>query len=131
MSGFSHEVLDEKRKATNNQCQILHREVSVLEGHHAIPKCLGGSNNPHNCIMLAGYDAVNVYGVEEPDIHEIADQKALKQRLFLHPDTLEYVTADKMPDDCFRKPKEVVIRDLEIRGSCIDRKRKKKKKHKR
>jgi len=128
MTGFSHELLHEKREATKNHCQIIGQEVNVLEGHHAIPKCMGGSNNSHNCIMLSGYDSYSVYGIKVPDVHEEADQMALKRRLFLHPDTLEYVTIDKMPEDCFRNGKNNTIYDLQVRGQEINKKCKKKKK---
>lgn len=130
MSGFSHEILQEKRVLQNNRCSLLNLEVDVLEGHHALPKALGGSNNKHNCILLAGYHATCAYGVEVPDVHEKNDQKAFKERLFLHPDTLQYVTIDQMPEDCFRGDKEATIRKLEIGQSCAERKsHKKKKKH--
>lgn len=124
MSGFSKEVLHQKKEECHNHCSILDVEVNVLEGHHALPKALGGSNNPHNCIMLAGYDAYSVYGLPVPDVHEENDRKAFDQRLFLHPDTLEYVTIDKMPSDCFKTDKERTLETLERKQN-----KKKKKKH--
>ena len=102
MTGFSHELLHEKREATKNHCQILNQEIDIIEGHHCCPKSLNGSNNKHNCVMLAGYGAYSVYGFPVEDIHEKYDRLALDEGLFLHPDTLELVTREKLPLDCFR-----------------------------
>lgn len=100
--GFSPETRQRQIEIQGHRCALLGVEVDKLEGHHCVPKVLGGSNNPHNCRELAGNGAYSVYGIPVPDIHEQCDQKALKERLYLHPDTLEFVTRDKMPEDCFR-----------------------------
>jgi len=120
---FSKEVLRVKKEECSHRCNLLDVEVDVLEGHHCMPQCRGGSNNPHNCMMLAGYNACSVYGQPVEDVHEKYDRLAIDSGLFLHPDTKELVTADQMPSDCFKGPKEIIIRKIERS------KEKKKKKH--
>ena len=100
--GFSPETRQRQIEIQGHRCALLKLEVDILEGHHCMPKIRGGSNDPHNCIELAGYGAYCAYGVPVEDTHEFCDRKALDEDLFLHPDTLEFVTKDKMPPDCFR-----------------------------
>lgn len=102
MSGFSHEIRHHQIASQGHRCALLKLEVDILEGHHCCPRTLNGSNNNHNCIMLAGYGAYSVYGFPVEDIHEKYDRLALDEGLFLHPDTLELVTRDKLPLDCFK-----------------------------
>ncbi|MDD4027017.1 MAG: hypothetical protein PHO75_02395 [Candidatus Shapirobacteria bacterium] len=100
--GFSPETRQHQKELQNHRCALLHLEVDILEGHHCIPKIRGGSNNPHNCIELAGEGAYCAYGFPVSDIHEMCDRKALDEGLFLNPDTLEFVPREQMPNDCFR-----------------------------
>lgn len=98
---FSPETRHKQIEKQNHRCALLKLEVDQLQGHHCVPKSLGGSKNPHNCIELAGENSYCVYGFKVEDMHEICDRNAFDRRLFLHPDTLEFVSIDKMPDDCF------------------------------
>lgn len=100
--GFSPETRHNQIEKQSHRCALLNLEVDKLEGHHCMPKIRGGSNNPHNCIELAGDKAYCAYGVPVEDIHEKCDQLALRDGLFLHPDTLEFVPRDQMPLDCFK-----------------------------
>lgn len=102
MSGFSPEIRYHQVEKQSHRCALLKLEVDVLEGHHCMPKVRGGSNNPHNCVEVAGENAYCVYGVPVEDIHEMCDRKALDEGLFLHPDTLEFVPREQMPLDCFK-----------------------------
>lgn len=95
-----HQVIEEQ----NHRCAVLGLEVDVLEGHHAVPQCRGGSNYKHNCIEVAGFNAYCAYGVPVEDVHERLDRLAIDKGLYLHPDTKEMVTRDKMPEDCFKNP---------------------------
>lgn len=116
--GFSPEVKRHQIEKQNHRCALLKLEIDILEGHHCMPKCRGGSNNPHNIIEVAGQGAYCAYGVPVEDVHEKLDRLAIDEGLFLHPDTLEFVPRDQMPDDCFRNPNEKV-----------EQKKHKKKKH--
>ena len=100
--GFSPELRHQVIEDNNHRCQILGLQVDKLEGHHALLKSHGGSNHPKNCIMLAGYGAYCAYGVPVEDVHEIADKMGIQHRLYLNPETLEYVTKDELPIECFR-----------------------------
>lgn len=100
--GFSPETRHNQIEKQGHRCALLKLEVDFLEGHHCMPKVRGGSNNPHNCISLAGEGAYCAYGVRVEDTHEFCDRKALDEDLFLHPDTLEFVPREQMPLDCFR-----------------------------
>lgn len=100
--GFSPETRQRQIEIQGHRCALLKLEVDVLEGHHCMPRCRGGSNNPHNIVELAGEKAYCVYGVPVDDIHEFCDRKALYEDLFLHPDTLEFVPRHEMPIDCFK-----------------------------
>lgn len=121
MSGFSPETRHQQIEKQEHRCALLKLEVDVLEGHHCIPKVRGGSNNPHNCVEIAGEGAYCAYGVPVEDVHARCDLLALKGDLFLHPDTLEFVTRDQMPKDCFRNENMI---------DCPEKKRKKHKKRK-
>ena len=127
MSGFSPETRHKQIEIQGHRCALLNIEVDVLDRHHCMPKCRGGSNDPKNCIELAGYNAYSVYGLPVEDIHEYCDRKALREGLYLHPETLSFVTRDEMPEECFID-KSIIIED-----ECkeLTRKPKKhKKKHK-
>ena len=100
--GFSPETRHQQIEKQSHRCALLKLEVDVLEGHHCMPKVRGGSNDPRNCIELAGEKAYCAYGVPVEDVHERCDFKALHEGLFLHPETLEFVTRDQMPEYCFR-----------------------------
>lgn len=101
--GFSPETKHRQIEIQQHRCALLKMEVDILEGHHCMPKVRGGSNNPHNCIEVAGQGAYSVYGIPVDDIHEMCDRKALDDGLFLHPDLLEFVPREQMPKDCFRE----------------------------
>ena len=107
MSGFSPEVRHTQIEVQHHRCALLDLEVDVLEGHHCVPKCRGGSNNSHNCVELAGTRAYCVYGFPVEDVHERCDMKALCKGTYLNPDTLEFVPREQMPEDCFRSGKSV------------------------
>ncbi len=126
MGKFSPEIRRETKARQNNRCALLNLEVTNLEGHHCVPVCLGGSNNAHNCVELAGDRSRTKQGEPVVDVHEVCDRKALNERLFLHPDTLEFVTRDEMPDDCFRNKRAMDFADMPV-----VRKRQKKKHHRR
>lgn len=100
--GFSPETRHQQIEKQSHRCALLNLEVDVLEGHHCMPKVRGGSNDPRNCIELAGEKAYCAYGVPVEDVHERCDFKALHEGLFLHPETLEFVTREQMPDYCFK-----------------------------
>ena len=112
MSGFSPEIRHHQKENQHNRCALLNLEVDILEGHHCCPRILNGSNNRHNCIMLAGYGAYSAYGLPVEDIHEKFDRLALDEGLFLHPDSLELVTKDKLPEDCITYNKMPKIRKI-------------------
>lgn len=117
--GFSPEVRQHQIEKQSHKCALLKLEVDILEGHHCVPKSKGGSNNPHNCIELAGEGAYSVYGFPVEDVHNRCDLISLTGELYLHPDTLEFVPREQMPDDCFRNP-----------NSKLETKKGKKKPHK-
>jgi len=119
---FSKEVRHQQIEEQNHRCAILGVEVDVLEGHHAVPQCRGGSNIKHNCIEVAGFNAYSVYGIPVDDIHEKLDRLAIDEGVYLHPDTKELVTRDQMPEDCFK--------NKNLSGLPEIRKVKEKKKHK-
>lgn len=102
MSRFSPEIRHNQIDVQGHRCALLKLEVDVLQGHHCVPKCRGGSNNPINCVQLAGENAYCAYGVPVEDVHEICDRKALREDLYLHPLTLEFVPRNEMPVECFR-----------------------------
>lgn len=124
MGGFSPETRYYQVEKQEHRCALLEVEVTHLEGHHCVPKHLGGSNNPHNCIELAGQKSTTFDGEPVIDVHEICDQIAFTKRKFLHPDTLMFVTREEMPPDCFRNPND-------LRYACMPETRKKHKKRKR
>lgn len=100
---FSKEIKHQVIREQNHRCAVLDIEVDVLEGHHAYPVCRGGSNDRHNCIEVAGYNSYSVYGLPVENVHKRLDKLAIEDNIFLHPDTLEFVTRDQMPIDCFRR----------------------------
>ena len=106
--GFSPETRHRQVEIQGHRCALLKLEVDILEGHHCMPRCRGGSNNSHNCLEVAGYGAYCAYGVPVKDVHEMCDKKALEEGLYLHPDTLEFVPREQMPPDCFRSGKPSV-----------------------
>ena len=112
MSGFSPEIRREKKAEQKGRCALIGLEIDFLEGHHAIPKMRGGSNNKHNCIEVSGEKSYCAYGVPVPDIHEVLDRLAIDFGLYLHPDKLILVTSDLMPSDCFISP--------QIRSQLVD-----------
>ena len=123
---FSKEVRHQQIEEQNHRCAILGLEVDVLEGHHAVPQCRGGSNSKHNCIEVAGFNAFCAYGIPVEDVHERLDRLAIDQGLYLHPDTKEMVTRDKMPEDCFKNKNLASM--PEVRRVKEKKKHKKKKK---
>ena len=131
MSGFSPEVRHHQIDIQGHRCALLDLEVDVLEGHHCVPKCRGGSNNSHNCVELAGTRAYCVYGFPVEDVHERCDMKALCKGVYLNPDTLEFVPRNEMPDDCFRAGKSVNCSEKKAKKARKKERKKKKKKKKR
>lgn len=102
MSPFSKEQRHQAIEEQNHKCLILGIEVDVLEGHHAVPQCKGGSNHRINLEEVAGFNAYSVYGVPVEDVHEKLDRLAIDKGIYLHPITKEYVSRDQMPSECFR-----------------------------
>lgn len=130
MSGFSKEICRSQAERQDGRCAILGLQVDVLEGHHALMKRDGGSDDPKNCIMLAGYGAYCAYGVPVEDVHEKADLMGIRNRLYLHPETLTYVNRDELPKECFRNKDdtrydEVVVRKKPRKQSNYKRHRNK------
>ena len=125
---FSKEIRNNQIEVQQGKCAILGIEVDVLEGHHCMPQCRGGSNNKHNCREVAGFNAYSVYGIPVEDVHEELDRLAIDKGLYLHPDTKELVTRDKMPLDCFRNSN--LAQMPEVRKVKEKKHHKKKNKHK-
>jgi hypothetical protein len=96
--GFSDLIKQQAREQQNGICPVCNKKLcNHTEGHHKLPRSLGGNDSLANCVIVDG----DVKGYR--DCHEILDRNAIVNKLiFLDIDHPE-VPIEQVPDS-LKKP---------------------------